>query len=532
MVNRFVLLGILCFVASFQLLNSQSLEDARNLTMSEQYDAASTQFRQLVSRFPMKGDFWFYFGENLLQAEDSDSAKILFQEGIKQEPTNALNFIGLAKVYKSEGKRDEFSTALARGIQMGGKNVDVMLRAAEAHIQYDPKDIPAALALLQQAEKLQPKNAEIFILNGDAFLENNDGSSAIKFYEKAQSLAPNSPMALLRLGQLWGRARNYQGKDGQKGALEYYNEAIALNPGFAPAYRELGEIYAKAQRYQEAKDKYAKYLELSKNNLVARSRYASFLYVTKDYSGAIQEIQQIQLQDTSKNLLNRLAGYSYYELKEYEKGLASMEKYFRKQPENKVLPTDYAYMGKLLAANGNDSLGIEQFKIAILKDSTSADLYSELGTLYAKKKDFENAVFYYEKKISLGKAITNDYFRMGQALYNLKEFGKADTAFMRITESQPTLVVGHLWRGRAKASLDPDSKLGLAKDHYEEVVQLGETDSVKYSDNLKEAYKYLGFFFYINNDYENSRIWWEKVKVIDPKDTQAIDALADMKGKK
>jgi tetratricopeptide (TPR) repeat protein len=531
MINRLSVLGILFFTLSFFSLSSQSLEEARNLTISEQYEAATEQFKQLVTRFPMKGEYWYYFGENLLQSENPDSAKSLFQEGVKQEPTNALNFIGLAKVHKLEGQMTEFSTALTRGVQLGVKNVDVLMRAAEAHIQYEPKDIPAAMALLQQAEKIDPKNPEIYILNGDAFLENNDGSSAIKFYEKAKTLAPGSPMALLRLGQLWVRARNYQGKDGQKGALEYYNEAIALNPGFAPAYRELGEIYAKAQRYQEAKENYAKYLELSKNNLVARTRYASFLYVTKDYTGAIQEIEQIQKQDSTKNLLNRLAGYSYFELKEYEKGLSSMERYFKKQPENKILPSDYAYMGKLLAANGSDSLGIEQFKIAIQKDSTSAELYSELATLYAKQKDFGNAVIYYEKKIALGKAITNDYFRMGQAFYNLKEYGKADTAFMKITESQPTLLVGHLWRGRANSNLDPDSKLGLAKIYYEEVVKLGEADSVKYSDNLKEAYKYLGFFYYINEDFSNSRTWWEKVKAIDPADKQALDALADMKGK-
>jgi len=49
--------------------------------------------------------------------------------------------------------------------------------------------------------------------------------------------------------------------------------------------------------------------------------------------------------------------------------------------------------------------------------------------------------------------------------------------------------------------------------------------------DLTEAYKYLGFYYYINKDYPNARINWEKVKAIDPNDKQALDALKDMKGK-
>jgi tetratricopeptide (TPR) repeat protein len=526
------LIGTLVICLSSVSMNAQSLEDAKRLTLNEQYEAASSTFRSLVSKFPMKGDYWFYYGENCFKADEIDSSKTLFSMGIKNEPENPLNFVGMGKVYKLEGKSTNSAEQFAKALSLGkGKNVEVLTRIADAQISIDPKNLEQAFTLLKEAEKLSPRNPEVQILTGDAFLENNDGSSAIKYYEKAQDLDSKSPQAALRLGQLWVRARNYQGKDGSKGALEYYNDAISIDPSFAPAYRELGELYAKAQRYQEAKENYQKYLELSKGNIGARIRYASFLYVTKEYREALKEIESIYAIDSTRNLLNRLAGYSSYELKEYDKGLKAMERFFERQPEGKVLASDYSYYGKLLSELGKDSLAILKLEMALAKDSSDAELFSDLASLHSKMKNFDKSVEMYQRKIDVNKATTNDYYRMGQAYYQMQQFGKADTAFMRVTEIQPKLLVGHLWRARSNSNLDPDSKQGLAKPYYEEVVLKGEEDSVKYVRELTEAYKYLGFYYYITKDYPNARINWEKVKAIDPTDKQALDALKDMKGK-
>lgn len=517
-------------------IQAQTLDEAKVLTNNEQYEAASSMFKLLIAKFPVKGDYWFYFGENLLQAENPDSAKMLYTKGVENDPANPLNYVGLGKIAKIEGRQQEADLLFAKAIKFGdGKNAEVLIRTAEAHITLEKKNLAEAFSLLQQAEKLQPKNPEIQILNGDAFLENNDGTSAIKNYEKAKAMDPKSPTATLRLGQLWVRARNLQGKDGEKGALEYFKEAIELSPDFAPAYRALGDLYALAQKYQEAKDNYTKYLALSKGNLTAKRRYAAFMYKTKDYAGAIKQLEEIAVQDSAYNINNRIAAYCYFETKAYDKGLASIEKFMANQPENKVIASDFAYYGKLLSASGKDSIAILKLNQALSKDSANADLYSDIAAIYAKQKKHSDAVLMYSKKVELGKAITNDYFRMGQSYYQLQQFGKADTCFSKITEAQPKLLTGHSWRAKANSNLDPDSKLGLAKPFYEKVVELGEVDSltkVKYKKELMEAYKYLGaYYFLVNKDNPTALIWWEKVAAIDPNDQQAMKVLEELRKK-
>ena len=515
-------------------VNGQSLDDAKKLTMNEQYEAASSAFLRLVSKLPMKGDYWYYFGDNLLKTENTDSAETLFSSGIQNEPSNPLNFIGLGKVYKTNGKIVDADAAFMKALDLGNaKNAEVFMRIAEAYISISPKNLPAAFEYLQLAEKLQPKNPEVYILQGDAFLENNNGTEAIKFYEKAKKLDPNSPIATLRLGQLWVRARNFQGKDGEKGALEYYNEAIAASPDFAPTYRELGDLYALFQRYDDAKANYEKYLQLSKGNIVAKRRYAAFKYKTNDFKGALDELDKIAVEDAGYNINNRLAAYCYYEIKEYSKGLEAMERFIALQPENKLLPKDFEYYGKLLSENGKDSLAIIKLRQAIELDIANADLYANIGAIYYKQKNYPMAAEMYEAKIRESKAVPNDFFRLGQAYFQLKRFREADSVFTKVTEAQPKMVTGYSWRAKANSNLDPDSKLGMAKPFYEKVVELCEADEAtknKFKKDLLDSYKYLGaYYFLVESDKKTSISWWEKVQALAPEDEQAKKVLADLR---
>ncbi|MBK7389848.1 MAG: hypothetical protein IPI23_12500 [Bacteroidetes bacterium] len=46
---------------------------------------------------------------------------------------------------------------------------------------------------------------------------------------------------------------------------------------------------------------------------------------------------------------------------------------------------------------------------------------------------------------------------------------------------------------------------------------------------MVEAYKYLGYYYYLNKDIEMSKVYWNKVLLLDPTDKQAIDVLKLLK---
>ncbi len=77
-------------------------------------------------------------------------------------------------------------------------------------------------------------------------------------------------------------------------------------------------------------------------------------------------------------------------------------------------------------------------------------------------------------------------------------------------------------------NLDPETKTGAAKPHYERLVKIIlAKDSREARDNarLVEAYRYLGYYHLLKNDKATSDSYWHKVLEIDPENQSAKDAL-------
>ena len=519
---------IIAFLAfSATALSAQTINDAIKLSDNELFESAQSAFGKLIQVEPANGDNYFYLGENFFRMENPDSAKITFQKGIEIAPENPLNYVGLGKVlwYKNDTTaKSSFAKAL---VLSKSKNATVLLKIAEVYIKSDKKNLSEAFVLLNLAAKKEPKNPEIFILMGDAFLEQANGSQAIIYYEKASALDPASTKAILRTGQLYGRARNYDL------AFEYYQKANAMDSSFAPAYREKAEFYYHAQQFEKAISQYKKYLQLN-NNLSARVRYASFLFLNKDYANAISEIHEIQKQDTSKVVLYRLLGYSYFETGDYANGMLNINKFFERVEKSKVkvLPSDYQYLGKLLSKTGQDSLAIVTLTKAIELDSTQIDLYNELGTLHYKLKKYPQAIAAFEKRIQLRNGgSANDYNALGRAYYFNKEYHKSDSIFAKIVEAKPELAIGYFWRARSNSKLDPETKTFAAKPYYEAFIEKAQSDVAKNKKDLIEAYSYMGYYFAANKDYSSAKTIYTKVLELDPENAAAKAFMASPQGK-
>ncbi len=517
-----------CILLGIASAQAQTLKDAQKLTDNEQFYSATRAYRSLIQQQPTLGENYFYMGENYFKSEKLDSAQIAYAKGAEINASNPINFVGLGKVQWYGGKYDEAKSNFTKALTASNnKNALVMMKIAECYTQAEKKDVMAAFSLLTAAAKLEPKNAEIYILTGDAYLENNnDGSNAIKNYEKAAELDKSSVKAILRMGQLYGRARNYNL------ALDYYKKAALIDSSFAPAYREQGELYYMAKQYNVAKAKYKRFLELSSNNLDARTRYASFLFLSKEYANAISEIKEIQKLDSSSNILNRLLAYSYYETADYANGLSKSMLFFKRAEveKTKLLAQDYEYNGKLLIKTNADSLGIEKLGVAIDMDTTKTDLYSEIASAYMKQKKYAQAISNYTKKITMGKPNANDYFGMGRAYYFTKEFVNADSAFAQIIKSNPTLPLGYLWRAKSNTQLDANNEKGLAKPYYEQFVGLVKAEEVeKNKKDLIEAYSYLGFLAMKQKDNSTAKTQWQKVLELDSANDKAKKALDSFK---
>ncbi len=524
---------------------SQSLTDAIKLSESEQFEKASSIFQTLIQRDPTKGENYFFYGENYFKQEildsafkviDLDSTRFAYEKGLQKNPGNPLNYIGLGKVLWFNKKNEEAKKQFYNAMQIisplnktasftGKEKALVYLKIAECYIKAKNKDLPEAINLLNKALKEEKDNPEIYIQMGDAILEQNtsDATQAIEQYKKAYELDKKSCKALLRIGQLYNRARNLPE------AVKNYDEAIKVDPNFAPAYREKAEAFYKGKQYETAINNYKTYLGLNSGSISSQIRYASFLFLNKKYPEAITAILDIQKQSSSPIFLYRLLAYSYFETGNCPDASIAIEQFFKQADPKKILSSDYEYYGKILSkCQKNDSLAIEKLKMALSQDSNKVELNGDIASAYLKLKKYNEAVDFFNRKIKGGKADANDYYNLGRAFFYSKQFGKADTSFIQIITLQPTLATGYFWRARANSGLDPDTKKGLAKPLYEDfLLKLKPEEIEKNKSNVVEAHEYLGYYFMLQKDYPNAKCHWQKIRDLDPSNEKSKKALAD-----
>ena len=525
------ILSIASLLAIQLTAQAQTLKEAIRLNENEQQDAASSIFQSLIAKEPTNGTNYYYFGTNLIDAEKPDSAAIIFAQGLKADPTNPLNTIGMGELQLLKGNLSDAKPLIDKAVQMGaGKNATVLMEAGEAYIHYKKaKDVITAQTLLEQAAKLDPNNPEVYNKLGDLYNELNNGTEAANNYNKALALDKNQVKAVLHKGQLYKQATNFDG------ATTEFQNALQIDPNFAPAYRELGEINFKQHKLDKAKEYYKKYLELSKNNTSARLRYAYFLYESASYSDAVGELNKITTVDSSNLGMMRIMAYSNYEVGKNDTALKAINKVFEitAKDTTRRLSRDYSYYGKTLAKAGNDSLGATYVRNAISYDPKQGELYDDLADIYTRSKKYSQLAIAYSDKISnVAKVTTADYFNLGKALYNAKDYIKADSAFLKVTELNASWPTGYFWRGRSNAQLDQDAKLGIAVPHYQKYIELAEADTVnaaKYKNNLVESYSTLAFSSFVKKECKKSIEYWNKVLAIDPTIEQAKKSIESIK---
>lgn len=519
------------------ILWAQSLGEAELALTRENYDRVLTLTQQILSAKPKELYAYYLQGQAYLgqyrQAEEEDTrrafllkqAREAFSLALNKNPKYPYAHIGLAEVEIWEKNPEAAKTALSKAEEYGAAEAKALIETARVYALLGGKfGIDKATLLLSKAKTKDPSNPAILRGLGDLWLQQGVVELAIDNYQQAAKAEPNNPENAYKLGLAYMKAKSY------REAGESFRKAVEIDASFAPAYRELGEIYYLAQKYQQAKENYQKYVTL-RPELPARVRFATFLYLSKDYKAAIQEIQAV-LKDTFSLTLQRLLGYSLIEDGQYEEGLQELSRYFDRQKPEKVIAKDYAFYARALDKSGKDSLAVLYYQRAVEKDPTlGTEIYPDMANALNSLGRYKEAAEALKKAIERNPSL-NHYYSLGRIYYKLGQtekdttyYHKAIEAFSYVRDKKPDLVPVYTELGRCAAMLDPESQQGRAKPHYEKVVELAASDPTKYANDLKEAYAYLGYYYYLKEQFQQSYDAYTRLKELDPQNPQAAQAL-------
>jgi|CZKP01.1.fsa_nt_gi tetratricopeptide (TPR) repeat protein len=501
----------------------QSVDDGKKLLKNQSFTKAVQFFKSLAIQ-NNNPEAWYYLGETYFEKGNYDSAKIAYNNGIQSKSDFGLNYAGLAKVFYNANNISEGDKNIAEAIKIADeKNVKILQAVADAYINGGKDMSIKAKDLLDEAIAVTKKNKKKdkmnYILLGDMYNVENNGSAAVENYKKAIDI-DSSAEAFVSIGKIFEIIKNY-------GEAELsYQQAMKVEPDYSVAYKGMAELMYSLHKYDQSIDNWKKYIELSENTPENQKRLINYVYKSKDYKTATDLINTSLKDDPNNLYMMHLLAYSYAELNDDKNGIPAFSKYFSVAKDSDILISDYEYYEKLLTSTGQDSLAILQLQKAVKMDTSRADLHGKIAGHYYNTKKWNNVIEEYNIKLKqTGTLIAPEYFYLGRAYYFIKNYSDADTSFALVIKSKPDLPTGYLFRARVNASMDSTSEKGLARPYYEKLLTLIESDTAKYRKEIVESYSYLGYYYYLQNDIPTAKSYFQKVLVLDPENPQAKEAV-------
>jgi serine/threonine-protein kinase len=169
---------------------------------------------------------------------------------------------------------------------------------------------------------------------GSLYLEQKQYDKAVREYETAERLSPDSPQARIGLGLA------YRLKGDLAKAQQIFEGVLGKNPRTADGQRVLADLYAEQKLYADAVAHYQEALRLEPNMAEAHNNLA-WLYATsedpkfRDPKAALEHAQRaVQLtQWKEPGFIDTLAE-AYYAGGNYREAVKAQEKTLELEPDN------------------------------------------------------------------------------------------------------------------------------------------------------------------------------------------------------
>lgn len=503
---------------------AQSVEQAEDLVYRDKLSSAQKMLHNVLQSDPTNNQAWYLLTHVYVEKDMTDKLKDSLQKIPESVLNTPLQLCTRGYALLSEGKKDEATPLFDEALKdTKSKDPEVLKSIANANINTDAGDINYALDLLDKATKKDKNNAELYVLEGDAYRKMHDGTKAYQAYTEAISKDAKYAAAYYKRGEIFLTQHN------EELYLENFNKAIEVDPDYAPAYLALYEHY-QLKDFQKAMDYLKKYISLSDYSIQNDYRMTDMLYLTKQNDEAINSAQRLMIKEGNKlqPRIYKLVAYCYLDKNDNSDALSYMQDYFTHANDTDIVVKDYEAMGKIYEGMEGKEDSAAYYYGKSTEKQTDVDkrttMYKKIAALYKKIKDYKDASVWLNKYYHESPLAGNvDLFNWGIAAYQAKDYEMSDSAFAVYAGKYPTQNFGYYWRARSNVAMDT-AMTGKAIPFYEKVIEIDAQDPTKEANkkHLVEAYSYIAAYkANTEKDYKGSIDYFEKLLAIDPDNADA-----------
>ena len=275
------------------------------LRLQGRLEEAAVIFRQAEQTPDAQAFVYYGLGKIAAQQEDWEMAIQYFANALDLQPEASAIHHPLGIAYRESGDNDKarqhlqhtgrrevaFADPLVDSLSVldAGAYFRAALRARERN------DLETAIEHYRQAVKNNPENAPYHRALAGVLLSTGAHTEAIREYERALELEPDSAIGHLRLAQALSLD-----EDQLASSLEHYRRATELAPDDSEVHLALARALASHGRHAEAEPYFARAVEFDPQDHRARTQWGRSLAQTGNIGKAAQQFQSV-LQSDSGN---------------------------------------------------------------------------------------------------------------------------------------------------------------------------------------------------------------------------------------
>lgn len=559
------------------LLNSKSASEAHFYLgqiyfAQEQLDSAAIQYNEGIKSNPdlalnyaglSKVDF--YKGNNDAGEQNLNSA-------LDKGEDEALTYIVLSEAFANPKVKnyDRAVTLLNNSLNLKKKDVNSYIRLGKVYLAKG--NGTDAIKNFSSALDMDPVNAEALTQKAKVYVLISNNEEGIKLLNEAITNDPGYAPAYNELAEVYAGLKDYTK------AAENYAKYIESSENTIERQKRYAQILYVNKDYQKAID-ILKNVITKESDISTSSRIIAYSYLRLDdaenskmYFEKLFSLKDVELQpadyENYGDLLSK-SGNDSLALFYYDK-IVSTDK-TRKDIFSKISVINFKnknWAGVVSALESKGTLTAQEYfdlgkAYMFLGDKAVSDVTESLNTALTLTDDqkwevVRPALLYYQadlrnangdqmkKDEALNKVVTSveaSIAKEQKSKWNTFktnwidevknkigiEYAKADTALTMLSQKVPDLAIAYIWKARVNANFDPESKSGLAKPYYEKFIEKAGADKDKFKKELIESYQYLGYYYYLQEDNAQSKIYWQEVLNLDPENKQATDVLKMLK---